>query len=150
MTALSAHGLAVGLPAGMEARIVLRRPGADGDRPHPVLHVASFTLPERRDDFGGGVTQLMRPSDMFLVVFEYGPEAVGTALFAHQGVPRLAVEQFGSQRLQRPLPGQLGCQLFFTEKYRPFCVYAVAGSRAHLAPIVAQANAVLDRLEIAP
>ena len=39
---------------------------------------------------------------------------------------------FSSTRLQRPLPGQLGCQLFFTEGDRPFCLYVVAGSRAYL------------------
>ena len=47
---------------------------------------------------------------------------------------------FSSTRLQRPLPGQLGCQLFFTEGQRPFCLYVVAGSRAYLPRIVTEVN----------
>ena len=75
----------------------------------------------------------MRSPDVFVVLFEYGPESLGTPLFAAQGVPaRRRADMFGSKRLQRPLPGQLGCQRFFTANGRPFCLYVVAGSRAHL------------------
>ena len=150
MTQLAAHGLAVGLPAGWEGRIQ-RRPAvaASGDT-HAVVHLANFPLPERRDDFGGGVTPGMRSPDVFVTLFEYGPEARGTPLFAAQGIPRVNAAMFSSKRLQRPLPGQLGCQRFFTVGDRNFCLYVVAGSRAHLPRIIAEVNTVLARVQVAP
>jgi hypothetical protein len=147
---LTAHGLAVGLPSGWEGRIHRRSTTDVLEKTYAVAHLANFPLPEERDDFGGGVTTAMRSPDVFVVLFEYGPESLGRPLFAARGVPRLTATMFGSRRLQRPLPGQLGCQHFFTERDRPFCLYVVAGSRAYLARIVAEVNAVLGRVEIAP
>jgi hypothetical protein len=111
--------------------------------------LANFALPEHRDDFGGGVTPGMRSPDVFVVLFEYGPESAGKPLFATNGVPRVSADMFGSKRMQRPLPGQLGCQRFFNVNGRPFCLYVVAGSRAHLPRIVAEVNAVLADLDVA-
>ncbi len=71
-------------------------------------------------------------------------------MFAARGVPLVTADMFGSKRLQRPLPGQLGCQRFFTAHGRTFCLYVVAGSRAHLPRILAQVNAVLADLDVAP
>jgi hypothetical protein len=150
MTTLTAHGLAVGLPTGWEGRIQRRAVSVATEQTHAVVHLANFALPEERDDFGGGVTTLMRSADVFVVLFEYGPDAVGTPLFAAQGIPLVTADMFGSKRLQRPLPGQLGCQRFFTAQGRPFCLYVVAGSRAYLPRILAQVNAVLTNLDVAP
>jgi hypothetical protein len=147
---LSAQGLAVGLPAGWEGRIQKRAVTAARETTHAVVHLANFALPERRDDFGGGVTTSMRSPDVFVVLFEYGKESVGTPLFAARGVPRVDATMFSSKRMQRPLPGQLGCQRFFTMNGRAFCLYVVAGSRAYLPGIVAEVNAVLAEVEIAP
>jgi hypothetical protein len=147
---LSAQGLAVGLPAGWEGRIQKRAVTAARETTHSVVHLANFALPERRDDFGGGVTASMRSPDVFVVLFEYGKESVGTPLFAAQGVPRIDAAMFSSKRMQRPLPGQLGCQRFFTMNGRAFCLYVVAGSRAYLPRIVAEVNTVLAEVEIAP
>jgi hypothetical protein len=119
-----------------------------GERTFPVLHLASFPLPDHRDDFGGNVTSSMRAADVFVTLFEYGPESVGQRLFAARGVPRLRADMFAAQRLQRPLPGQVGCQLFFTEGGRAFCLYVVAGSRATLPRAIARVNAALDALRI--
>jgi hypothetical protein len=149
MSRLTAHGLAVEVPGAWEARIQRRAAGIAGERTFAVLHAASFPLPEKRDDFGGGVTQLMRPADVFVSLFEYGPDAVGTPLFAKHGIPRVDATLFGTNRLQRPLPGQLGCQQFFTHAGRAFCLYVVAGSRASLPRIVASTNGFLERLQIA-
>ncbi|MDQ1435269.1 MAG: hypothetical protein QOF59_2085 [Actinomycetota bacterium] len=149
-TTLAAHGLAIGLPTGWEGRIQRRAVSVAAEQTHAVVHLANFALPEQRDDFGGGVTPLMRSADVFVVLFEYGPDAVGKPLFAAQGIPRVTADMFGSKRLQRPLPGQLGCQRFFTARGRPFCLYVVAGSRAYLPRILAQVNAVLTDLDIAP
>jgi hypothetical protein len=148
VTTLSAHGLAIGLPAGWEGRIQRRDVTAAAERTHAVVHLANFALPEQRDDFGGGVTPAMRSPDVFVVLFEYGPESVGTPLFAKQGLPRVTPDLFGSKRLQRPLPGQVGCQQFFTANGRPFCLYVVAGSRAYLPRIIAQVNAVLADVSV--
>jgi hypothetical protein len=148
MTSLTAHGLAIGLPGGWEGRIQRRAATAATEQTHAVVHLANFALPEERDDFGGGVTPSMRSADVLMVLFEYGPESVGRPLFAAQGVPRIAADMFGSKRLQRPLPGQLGCQRFFTVNGRPFCLYVVAGSRAHLPRIIAEVNAVLAAVDV--
>jgi len=149
MRTLSAHGLAVGLPTGWEGRIQRRATVVASEQTHAVVHLANFALPENRDDFGGGVTTLMRSPDVFVVLFEYGPESLGSPLFAASAVPRVNAGLFGSKRLQRPRPGQLGCQQFFTVNRRPFCLYVVAGSRAYLPRIVAEVNAVLAGLDIA-
>jgi hypothetical protein len=150
MTPLVAHGITIGVASPWEARISRRTPSAPNERTFPVLHAATFPLPEQRDDFGGGVTTLMRPTDVFVSLFEYGPDAVGRALFAHEGVPRVHAELFGANRLQRPLPGQLGCQQFFTDHSRAFCLYVVAGSRASLPRSITMVNTLLGGLEISP
>jgi hypothetical protein len=150
MTRLAAQGLAVGVPAGWEARIQRRPLSVANEQTHAVVHLANFALPEPRDDFGGGVTPSMRSADVFVVLFEYGPDALGKPLFAAQGVPRMTAEMFGSRRLQRPLPGQLGCQRFFTARGRAFCLYVVAGSRAYLPRILAEVNSVLADLDVEP
>src|SRR5215471_7417323 len=101
---LTAQGLAVGLPGGWEGRIQKRAVTAERETTHAVVHLANFALPERRDDFGGGVTTAMRSPDVFVVLFEYGRESVGTPLFAAQGIPRVDAAMFSSKRMQRPLP----------------------------------------------
>src|SRR5258708_9625772 len=114
MARLAAHGVAVDLPRGWEGRILRRAAINPTEHSRAVVHIASFPLPEERGDFGVGVTELMRSGDVFLTLFEYGPESLGTPLFASTGIPKLTVDQFGSRRLQLTLPGQIGCQLFFT------------------------------------
>jgi hypothetical protein len=148
MTQIVAHGLAVKLPPGWEGRILRRARGNPNERTRAIVHCSTFPLPEQRDDFGGGVTQLMRSSDVFVVLFEYGPESLGTPLFRTQGVPRLDAGAFDSRRLQRPMPGQLGCQLFFTANDRAFCLYVVAGSRASLPKIIRSVNEMLEQLVV--
>jgi hypothetical protein len=144
---IAAYGVSVTVPTSWECRIV-RRSATGTEHTHAVVHLANFPLPEQRDDFGGGVTPAMRAADVFVVLFEYGPESLGKPLFAAQGMPRLAPEMFSSRRLQRPLPGQLGCQLFFTANDRPFCLYVVAGGRSALPALTAQVNLGLSGLEI--
>jgi hypothetical protein len=148
MTRLIAHGVAVEVPAGWEGRILRRTALNTEERSRAVMHVASFPMPEERGDFGVGVTELMRRGDVFVTLFEYGPESLGTPMFAASGVPHLTVEQFSARRLQRTLRGQLGCQLFFTANQRPFCLYVVVAGRLHLRPIISQVNAMLEALEL--
>ena len=148
MTHLAAQGVGLDVPPGWEGRIVRRPSVHPAERSRAVVHIASFPLPEERGDFGVGVTELMRSGDVFLTLFEYGPESVGTPLFASSGVPRLTGVMFGPRRLQRTLPGQIGCQLFFTANRRPFCLYVVVAGRLHLRPAITQVNAVLQKLDL--
>ena len=90
----------------------------------------------------------MRRGDVFVVLFEYGPESVGKALFAEQGVPRIAARDFDRNALQHAVGGQSGLQRFFTVDGRPFCLYVVVGSHIDRADAVGPVNAVLDSMEI--
>lgn len=150
MRQLAAYGVSVGVRTGWECRILRRSEEGtpEAEKTHTVVHLANFPLPEQRDDFGGGVTATMRASDVLVVLFEYGPESLGKKLFEPVGVPRVTPSMFGPLRLQRPLPGQVGCQLFFTANNRPFCLYVVAGSRAYLPALTSEVNVGLETLEI--
>jgi hypothetical protein len=90
----------------------------------------------------------MRSGDVFVTLFEYGPESLGKPLFAEKGIPRLTEQMFSSRRLQRTLPGQVGCQLFFTEQQRPFCLYVVIAGRLHLRRVVTKVNTMLAALDL--
>jgi hypothetical protein len=147
---LAAHGLEVALPAGFEGRI-FRRPGAGPGLTRPVAQFATFPLPPTTADFGAGAVTLMGQGDLFAVLFEYGPESVGRALFARRGMPRsLAPGDFSTITLKRGLGGQSGTQWFFTEAGRPFTLYAVLGSHARRDALVPRLNALLAAVVIRP
>ncbi len=161
MTTLAAEGLSVELPAGWEGEIYVRPPetstpaAAPAARPpghaRPVLQLADFALPRTRGDFGGGAVELMGPRNIFVSLFEHGPESVGTPLFASAGTPwPVAPADFGPNRLQRPLPGQAGGQWFFHHEGRAFCLYAVLGSYALRMLLARPLNHALDRIRIGP
>ncbi|HVM65691.1 MAG TPA: hypothetical protein VMU14_12580 [Acidimicrobiales bacterium] len=150
MADISAHGIGAGLPDGFEGHIYRRVP-TGVERSFPVAHFATFAIPAGTGDFGGGATTLMGPNDVFASLFEYGPESVGTKLFAHQGLPRtLRPEDFSRYTLRRGLPGQAGTQQFFTEGGRPFSLYVVLGSHARRAPLVGRVNDLLGAIAITP
>jgi hypothetical protein len=147
---LRAHGIGVTLPDGFEGRIFVRPQGPDGTT-YPVAHFATFPLPADVADFGGGAVTLMGPGDIFAVLFEYGPESVGKALFARQGMQRsLTSSDFAPTLLRRGLGGQSGTQWFFTEAGRPFTFYAVLGSHAGRGLLVPQLNRLLAALTVSP
>lgn len=148
MATLRAHGIAAPLPAGFEGRIFVR-PARGPGVPYPVAHFANFSLPDDVADFGGGAVNLMGPSDVFVVLFEYGPESLGQRLFARQGLPRsLSTDDFRPHLLRRGLSGQSGTQWFFTESRRPFTLYAVLGSHAQRQVLVPQVNSLISQLAI--
>ena len=84
---LFAHGIGAGLPTGFEGRI-FKRQGSGIEVANAVAQFATFALPDEVGDFGGGAVNLMGNDDVFAVLFEYGPDSLGTRLFAHQGMPR--------------------------------------------------------------
>ena len=158
---LQAHGIETDLPPGWEGRIGLRTQptaasssralGDPGETTNPIVHLANFALPEQRGDFGSGAVDLMGAEDVLVVLFEYGPECANTALFKRQGIPQdLKPAMFSSSALQRTLPGQAGCQIFFTENDRAFCSYTVLGRQSSALRVLPQANATLAGTRIAP
>lgn len=160
---LTGHGLAVGLPARWEGRIYRRaidagtgRPGRlqatgwAGENSHPVLHLANFALPANRGDYGTGAIERMGPENLFVALLEFGPDCLGTALYAPVGLPRIQPGQFNPNGMQRRVAGQAGFQHFFTEAGRPFCLYVVIGSHRQAVQLTKQANAVLEQIEVSP
>jgi hypothetical protein len=93
----------------------------------------------------------MGPTDIFAVLFEYGPESLGTALFARTTFPRrLRASDFHPYTLRRGVGGQSGTQWFFTEQRRPFTLYVVLGSHALRSTLVPRVNLLLDQITILP
>jgi hypothetical protein len=166
---LSGHGLSVGLLPQWEARIYRRtvdalntasqplagssvqphRTGWPGELSHPILHLANFPLPAARGDYGTGAVERMGPNHIFLALLEFGPDCLGTALYAPAGLPRVTPGQFNPNGMQRRVAGQAGFQYFCTEANRPFCLYAVIGSHRQAVPLTRQVNAVLEQIEVA-
>ena len=150
MAVLRAHGIAASLPNGFEGRIFVRPPGP-GETACPVAQFSTFPLPDEVADFGGGAVTLMGPDDIFAVLFEYGRESAGRALFARQGIPRtLEPDDFRPTVLRRGLGGQSGTQWFFTEAGRPFSFYAVLGSHARREMLVPRVNELVGTLRVHP
>jgi hypothetical protein len=147
MTVLASEGISVDLPSGWEGVIGRTTELEDGSIRNVVAHFASFPLPARRGDFGGGAVDFMTAQDAFVVLFEYGREAAGTALFAAEGLPAIESGHFDRTVLQRPMPLQSGVQRFFTAAGRAFCLYVVVGShvdRAEVLPAIRQLLATLS------
>jgi hypothetical protein len=160
VSAIAANGLRVDLPRAWEGRLLRRaRPLRTAGHPeayghpegsvNPVLHLGNFALPPGRGDFGTGAVERMGAAHVFVSLVEFDGEEAGRPLFAAHGVPRPDVVDFGPRSLQRHIPGQLGCQRFFTENGRAFCLYIVLGSSRHAAELVAQTDTVLAGLEVA-
>jgi hypothetical protein len=145
---LQAHGIAAPLPTGFEGRIFIR-PTVGSEVPYPVANFATFALPAEMGDFGGGAVNLMSSTDIFATLFEYGPESLGTPLFARQGMPRsLAPDDFRPYLLRRGLNGQSGTQWFFTESGRPFTLYVVLGSHSLRHQLVPRVNRLIGGLAV--
>jgi hypothetical protein len=147
---LAGRAIVASLPPGWEGQIdegfeLL----ADGAERPTVVHLANFPLPPGRGDFAGGAIEIMRPGDALVVLYEYGPESVGTALFSPEGIPRsVELDDFGLDTLHHQLPGASGVQRFFTHAGRAFCLYVVVGSHRDRADVMGAINTVLAGLEI--
>jgi hypothetical protein len=125
--------------------------GSSPERTYPIVHLATFALPDDRGDFGSGAVELMGTDDLFITLFEYGPESVGQAMFQRQGLPRkLTANDFNPNGLQRTITGQSGAQVFFTEGNRAFCLFVALGSHSNRAALASKANAALATITIQP
>jgi hypothetical protein len=144
---ISAGGIAVELPPGFEGAIT--GTGKDDADATPVVHLSTSALGPGRGDFGSGAVEHLGPDDVFLALVEYGPDCVGSELFAAQGFPRrLRPRSFQRRALQRTIDGQCGQQLFFTEAGRAFCLYVVLGRDHDLDPLVERVHTALDAIQI--
>jgi hypothetical protein len=145
---IAGHGIAIDAPAGWEARI-FKRDGAA-----PVLHAATFALHEKDGDFGAAATGRMRQGDIFLALVQYLPDQAlqpGQGLFAGKRPTALAARELTSFQLQVTRQGHLGCQRFYTERGRPFCLYVVLAPTAHgPKPLLSRLNGVLRTLSADP
>jgi hypothetical protein len=160
---LQAYGIGASAPKGWESAIYRRDPevvsvrSADGlaftrasAEPTPILHLANFALPAERGDYGGGAVEQMGSGGIFISLLEHDPAEVGTALFAGKPVPwPLRGDDFEPDQMQRPLPGQAGCQRFFVHGGRAFCLYVAIGSYRSRALLVREVNDALATVEIA-
>lgn len=165
MPKIEAHGLAAEAPSGWDAQIYVRPPlppealvqakgaGSDGittvgEQTFPIAHLANFPLPADRADYGGGAVELMESGAVFVALIEYEPAAAGTPQFDH-GIPwPLSPDDFAPEQMQRTLPGQSGCQKFFTHNGRAFCLYVVLGSHRSRVMLTDVVNDALAKLEI--
>lgn len=120
--------------------------GWPGELTHPVLHLANFSLPRGRGDFGTGAVERMRPHHAFVSLFEYDRNEAGRALFATAGLPMPRASEFSASALQRRLAGQGGWQRFFHQDGRAFCVYVVLGSLARARAVVPEVRQVLGQV----
>lgn len=163
MATLSAYGLTVDAPAGWDGSIYKRQGGdfalqslsSEQQALHavelqPIVHLCTRPLPVDRGDLGGGVVAGLGADDVFIVLFEYGPTASGAPLFAAAtGAPwPLAVEDFDAASLRTQLPGQLGCQRFFSLGSRSFMLYAVLGGDANRRRSVQAVNTALAGVRV--
>jgi hypothetical protein len=148
VTRMRAHGIALDVPQGWEARINRRPPTEPGETTHAILHAASFPLPSRRGDFGSGAVDRMRADDAFVALVEYDAASAHTPLFERRGLPHPGAADFDPRGLQRTLPGQSGAQWFFHTGDRAFCLYVVLGSHTRRARLVPHVHTLLDNLSI--
>ena len=145
MTRLTSRGISIDLPQGWEGTIYQR------DEGQPVLHAATFPLPQERGDFGNGAVDRMGWDDILLVLLEYDPSSAATALFATAGAPRqLGGTDFSPNMLQKMISGQAGVQRFFTENGRAFCLYAVIGSWSERQRLVPRVSDLLAGVTVDP
>ncbi|GGI09052.1 hypothetical protein [Egicoccus halophilus] len=162
---LRGHGIRAELPRGWEGAIRREPMHVDGEvgpfaaaaaaaaaaKGPPVVHLATFALPNERGDFGSGAVDLMADDDAFVALLEYGTEEADTPLFAAQGLPRrLDPRTFSTRSLQRSMRNQAGWQHFFTEAGRAFCLYVVLGDHGDVNRQVRRVEAVLAQISIDP
>ncbi len=166
MTDLTALGIDVTLPTGWEGRLFRRplegevasrdaniegEPAAPQETTNAVLHASTIAVPPGVGDFASGAVDKLGSDDLFVVLFEYDPSSVDTALFKSSGIPRpLTTDDFSPNVMQRAIRGQAGVQKFFNDQGRAFCLYVVIGSFARRKELVPRVNEVLASLAIEP
>jgi hypothetical protein len=148
---LTGAGITVNLPSGWEGSIAPSETLPDGAVRHSVTHVANFALPAQRGDYGGGAVEVMHPGDVLIILLEFDQASISQPLFARKGLPApLRASDFSRETLQRSIVGQGGCQYFFQQTGRAFCLYIVVGSHLDRVDVLPVVNQILGSIEIAP
>jgi hypothetical protein len=159
MARLAAFGLSADPPDGWDGEIY-RRDDASvgravsalvgaGEVVMPILHLANFPLPAGRGDYGGGAVELMGRGGVFVSLLEHPAHEGQTALFAGKGTPwPLRGGDFDPQQMQRTIGGQAGCQRFFTDNGRAFCLYVAIGSYGSRNVLVREVNRALATIDL--
>jgi len=146
--AVAGHGVRIAPPGGWDVRISRRDPNG-AESTHVVVHAATFPIPARRGDWGDGAVQLMAAADVFVALVEFGPPAVGSALFASRGFPApLTGSDLSRTSLQHSIAGQAGVQRWFTAEHRAWCLYVVVGSYARRVALAGRANELVAAIEV--
>ena len=156
MSRLAAHGVSVDVPAGWEAELSTQPDPAEldsglesSDASLVVVHLANFSLPTERGDYGSGAVEVMDRNGIFAALIEFDRASATSKLFAHEGFsPRLSPGDFKPDQLHLSLPGQAGLQQFFHVGSRAFCLYAVIGSYAMRGLLVPELNRLLAGLSV--
>ena len=123
MTDLTAHGIdGHARPSGWEGRVFRRplggrgarrrtptsEPAAPTETTNAVLHVSTIALPPGVGDFASGAVDKLGHDDVFVVLFEYDPSSVDTALFKSSGIRAADRRRLQPQRhaARHPRPGR--------------------------------------------
>lgn len=148
---LDAEGFEVVVPPGWEVRISRQTENLEGGASTPVLHAATFILPEERGDYGSGCVEIMGPEDVFVSLLEFGDEAVHSALFPPGEMPRsIDPQAFRTNGMQRWMPGQSAYQKFFTEGDRAYCLYVVIGDHSRRVALARTVRSLLLSIRLRP
>jgi hypothetical protein len=145
------QGIRVVIPSGWDARISGPSTDSGGSVSGPFLIAANFKLPPGTGAFGNGAVESMRAGNVFVSLVEHTVGAVGTPLFARQGLPcPVTASSFDPNTGNPPVPGMGGLQAFFTTQGRAFVLYAVVGSYDNREQLVPLINAFLANVAIQP
>lgn len=149
MTELRAHGLALTVRRGWEARIWLpdQPPPAEN---RPVMRLANFALPSTKDTYAEDVADTLRPGQIVASLAEFAPRLADRGLYAPQGVPSFDVEDLDPRAVQRHLPGRSGLQRFFSVRGRAFSLYLIARDGAGLGAALRELHTQLRALIVEP
>jgi hypothetical protein len=145
---LEANGIGVVVRRGWEVefRELDRQPG---ETPLSVVHIANFSLPAERGDYGSGAVETMDGGAILVILAEFAPESRNAALFSGAGVPTgLDVGDFSPDSLQHRFPGLSGVQRFFRVADRAFGLHVVLGAARSAPLLVPEVNRTLTGVSI--
>jgi hypothetical protein len=147
---LSANGISVEVPDGWDAAIFVQESDPElAEIAMPILHMSTVPLVEDRGDFGSRVVETLAEGDVFLAMVEQIFDQGALLYTSNEGVPlNLDEAHFHGQVLERTLPGQGGCQLFFNIAGRGFNLYIVLGLLDSVSVLLPEINGILESLRI--
>jgi hypothetical protein len=149
MTRLRAHGLALEVHRGWEARIWMPDQPAPAEN-RPVLRLANFALPPSKNTYAEDVADDLRRGQVVASLVEFAPRLADHGLYEPQGVPALGVDDLDPRAVQRHLSGRAGLQRFFSVRGRAFSLYVIARDGARLATTLRELEAQLHGLVVDP